>query len=236
MIEVRRLTKSYGSRYALRDVTAAFEPARITAIVGPNAAGKTTLIKSLLGLVRPTCGEVRFDGSIVNGTAAFRAKVGYMPQTPSFPANLTGNEVLDLLRGIRGASSPVDEELLDTLRLGVELEKPARALSGGTRQKLNAACAFLFAPEVLILDEPTAGLDPLSSSVLKDKIVAERCRGRTVILTSHVVAEIEELAEEVVFLMDGAVRYIGPLDRLKLGTREHNLERAIATIMREVAA
>jgi Cu-processing system ATP-binding protein len=109
-------------------------------------------------------------------------------------------------------------------------------LSGGTRQKVNAVLAFLFSPDLLILDEPTAGLDPIASSILKDKVLEERARGRTIVLTSHVINDLEELADDVVFLLDGVVRFSGSLNELKRRTRQLSLERAVAQLMREEAA
>jgi Cu-processing system ATP-binding protein len=140
-----------------------------------------------------------------------------------------------MLAVLRGTSADVDRELVDRFRLGADLGKPLRTLSGGTRQKVNAVLAFLFAPTLLVLDEPTAGLDPLSSSILKDKIREERARAKTVLLTSHVMTELEELADDIVFLLDGHVRFAGSLQELKVRTRQLNLERAVAQIMREDA-
>ena len=128
-------------------------------------------------------------------------------------------------------------ELIEALGLTTELGKTLRVLSGGTRQKVNAVAAFLFDPELLIFDEPTAGLDPLASSVLKDKILASRAAGRTFILTSHLMSELDELADDVVYLVDGCVRYAGPIGDLKRATRQERLERAVAELMmRTVAA
>jgi len=110
---------------------------------------------------------------------------------------------------------------------------PLRNLSGGTRQRINAALAFLFHPELLILDEPTAGLDPISSSALKDKILRERAAGRTFIITSHVLSELEELADRVAFLLDGSVRFEGTPAALRHETGQPTLERAVAFLMRQ---
>lgn len=239
MIEIRRLSKSFGGLQVLRDVSVSVARGRVTAIVGPNAAGKTTLIKSILGLVRPDAGDILLDGERVNGDERYRRRVGYMSQIAHYPENLTGAALLSFLTELRGGARHVfiDEQLLDLLGLRAQLDKPLRVLSGGTRQKVNAAVAFLFRPDLLILDEPTAGLDPLSSSLLKDKILAERDVGRTVVVTSHVMSELETLADDIVFLLDGAVRFAGSLDALKDLTRQATLERAVANMMiREVAA
>jgi Cu-processing system ATP-binding protein len=117
------------------------------------------------------------------------------------------------------------------------LDRPLKTLSGGTRQKVSAVIAFLFRPELLILDEPTAGLDPVSSSVLKDKILRERERGATFILTSHIMSELEELSDDVAFLLEGRIQYAGPAGALKTRSNQASLERALAWMMRgEVAA
>ena len=242
MIEVAGLKKRYGTQEVLRGLDFAVARGRVTAIVGPNGTGKTTLIKSILGLVRPDEGRITVDGREVGEDCAYRARIGYMPQIAHFPQNLTGAELLAMLRDLRagegGAAAPaLDDTLIERFGLAPHLDKPVRALSGGTRQKLNAVMAFLFRPDLLILDEPTAGLDPAASAVFKDRILAERDAGRTFILSSHFMNELEELADDVAFLLDGVVRYAGPVEDLIRATRQANLGRAISSLMvREVAA
>ena len=232
LVEVSGLYKRFGRHEVLRGIDLRLRRGRVTAVVGPNGSGKTTLIKAVLGLVRPDAGHVTFDGTPVQpGDVAYRARLGYMPQAARFPENLTGREVLAMLRDLRGKGVETDEELLDTLSLASELDKPLRTLSGGTRQKVNAAVAFLFRPDVYVLDEPTAGLDPVSSSAFKDKIRREQARGATFVLTSHIVSELEELADDVVFLLDGRVCYYGAADALKEEAGTDRLERAIAHLM-----
>jgi Cu-processing system ATP-binding protein len=231
MIEISHVTKRYGKLEVLRGVDLTVQPGRVTAIVGPNGAGKTTLIKMILGLARPDDGVLYVDGARVNGDCAYRARLGHMPQIARFPENLSAAELLAMLKDLRGAGARTDEELLERFALGDQLGKPLRTLSGGTRQKVNAAMAFLFDPAVLILDEPSAGLDPVSSSILKDKILADRARGKTFIVTSHIMSELEELSDDVAFLIDGRMRFAGPVRELKLATRQLTLERAIAHLM-----
>ena len=235
LVELRTLQKRFGAVDVLRSVDLNVLRGRVLAIVGPNGAGKTTLIKSLLGLTRPDAGDIVLDGVTVTGTDAYRARIGYMPQIARFPENLTGAELLSMLEDLRGAGAARDRELIDRFELGDALRKPLRVLSGGTRQKINAVMAFLFAPELLVLDEPTAGLDPLSSSILKDKVLAERGAGRTVIVTSHIMSELEELADDVAFLLDGRIAFAGSLDALKGETGQGTLERAAAAMMRRAA-
>ena len=241
MITISGLEKRYGAQHVLRGVDLDVRRGSVTAVVGPNGAGKTTLIKSILGLVRPDAGVIRVDDVLVGDDCAYRARIGYMPQIARYPHNLTARELLAMLTDLRQAApgaGPIrrDETLVELLALAEQLDKPLRTLSGGTRQKVNAVAAFLFTPELLILDEPTAGLDPAASAVLKDRILAERDAGRTVIVTSHFMSELEELATDVVVLLEGTVRYAGSLDELLRRTRKTNLGRAISYLMTEAAA
>lgn len=236
MITIRNLRKRFGALDVLQGIDAHITTGRVTGIVGPNAAGKTTLIKTILGLARADSGSIEVNGVKVNGDETYRSRIGYMPQIARFPSNLTGAELLAMLRDLRPDALDVDEELIRTFGLGLELTKKLNNLSGGTKQKINAVAAFLFKPELLILDEPTAGLDPRSAGVLKDKIRSERRAGRTFIITSHVMSELEELADDVIFIDDGKVRFSGSIDQIKNLTRQVNLERAVAELMERGAA
>ena len=239
MISIAGLTKRYGAQQVLRGLDLEVAAGRVTAIVGPNGTGKTTLIKAILGLVRPDGGTIEVDGHTVADGCDYRARIGYMPQIARFPQNLTGAELLAMLRDMRSApvdGRTIDDELVERFQLAPQLDKPVRTLSGGTSQKLNAVMAFLFSPDLLILDEPTAGLDPAASGVFKDKILAERDAGRTFVLSSHFMNELEELADDVVFLLEGKVRYSGAVDNLMRSTRQANLGRAISYLMMKGAA
>jgi Cu-processing system ATP-binding protein len=236
MIEFSAVTKRFGALEVLRGIDLRVEAGRVMGLIGPNGAGKTTLIKMLLGLAHPTSGTIRVGSTAIADDDAYRANIGYMPQIARFPENLTAADLFAMLRDLRAPETRVDEDLVEQFRLSEHARKPLRALSGGTRQKVNAAIAMLFRPAVLVLDEPTAGLDPLSSAILKDKILARRAGGATVLVTSHIMSELEELCDDVAFLIDGVVRYVGPVSELTASTRQANLERAIASLMiREVA-
>ncbi|HEX6630561.1 MAG TPA: ABC transporter ATP-binding protein [Gemmatimonadaceae bacterium] len=238
MLEIRNLTKRFGALPVLCGVDLVVRPGRVTALLGPNGAGKSTLIKSVLGLTRPDGGTILLDGQPATGEA-YRARIGYMPQIARFPENLSGADLMAMLadlRGVRLGGVDTDESLVERFALAPQLGKPLRTLSGGTRQKVNAVLAFLFRPELLVLDEPTAGLDPVSSGVLKDRILAERGSGRTIVLTSHVPSEVEELADDVVFLLDGRIAFAGPVDELLRRTAQTRLERAIARVMQRRTA
>lgn len=233
ILHIEGLTKRFGTLPVLQRVSVDIARGRVTAILGPNGAGKTTLIKTLLGLTRRDSGRIELDGHMLGDDPKRRAAIGYMPQIARFPENLTGAELMEMLVDLRGPGATVDRDLVDRMCLRAELVKPLRTLSGGTRQKVNAVLAFLFTPTLLVLDEPTAGLDPIASGVLKDKIREERERGRTFILTSHVMTELEELADDIVLLLDGSVRFAGSLRDLTARTKQINLERAVAQLMRE---
>jgi len=236
MIEISKLTKRFGDHEVLRGVDLTVDRGRVMGIVGPNGAGKTTLIKTLLGLCQPTSGDILLDGRTILGQEAYRAHIGYMPQIARFPENLTALELFDMVRDLRGTPGVLDASLLRGFALESQLDKPLRVLSGGTRQKVNACLALLFQPSLLVLDEPTAGLDPLSSAILKDRILSLRGEGVTVLVTSHIMSELEELCDDVAFLLDGVARFVGPVGQLTAMTQKSNLERAIAALMiREVA-
>jgi Cu-processing system ATP-binding protein len=231
MIEIRNIAKRFGSLHALKGVSFAIERGTIAAIVGPNSSGKTTLIKCILGLVRHDSGSICIDGVCVNGSWQYRKEIGYMPQIARFPENLTVDELIGMVKDLRNVKTAGEEELIELFRLGVERKKPVRTLSGGTRQKVSAMLALMFNPAILILDEPTAGLDPLASSLMKDKILTEKKTGKTIILTSHNMHDVEELADRIVFLLDGKVLYDGTPQELLMRMREPTLERGIARLM-----
>jgi Cu-processing system ATP-binding protein len=228
MIRVHELSKRYGRLQVLDRLELEVERGRCTAVLGPNGAGKTTLVKSILGLVRPESGTITVDGEVVGSDPAYRRRIGYMPQIARYPENLTAREILQMIRDLRGDPPETDMSLGEALRIEGELDKPFRTLSGGNRQKVSAVLAFLFRPDILFLDEPTAGLDPVSSATLKDRILAEKAEGRTIVLTSHVMSEVEELADTVVYLLDGRIHFQESVASLVGSSGEVNLERAIA--------
>jgi Cu-processing system ATP-binding protein len=231
MLTLDGLRKSYGARAVLERVSLSLTPGRITALVGPNGSGKTTMIKIILGLVRADAGRVVLDGAAVNGDGAYRARLGYAPQAPHLPAHLTVGEVFALLEALRPGEK-TDATLIDEFGLRNEWNTPVGTLSGGWRQKVSLAAAWLFSPELLILDEPTAGLDPIAAGLLKHALRAARAQGRTILITSHLLGELEEFADDVAFLCDGQLRYAGSVKALLNETGTHRLEPAIAALLR----
>lgn len=231
MIELRKINKTYGDLHVLKDINLKIESGKITYLVGPNGSGKTTLIKSILGLIKKYEGVIEINGELLNGGSEYRKNIGYMPQSASFPENLAVKNIFEMVKELRRYPEKLDEELITKFNLKKEMNKRLKNLSGGTVQKVNAALAFLFNPDILILDEPTAGLDPVSSGILKDKILKENAAGRTILFTSHIMSELEDLAQNIAFILDGKLYFEGSLDNLMNLTGEKNLERSVASVM-----
>ena len=232
MIHAESIHKSFGPLSVLRGVDLETRRGRITALVGPNGSGKTTLVKMILGLVQPDRGTLHLGNQPVASSGNYRSVLGYMPQIVRFPGNLTGNEICAMLTDLRGFDGEPDRELVDSFELGQEMDRPLKTLSGGTRQKVNAAIAFLFRPDVMILDEPTAGLDPVAGEIFREKLQLERSRGRTFVITSHDMAHLEAVADDIAFLLDGKMIYQGSVSDLKEATETSSLSAAIAHLMK----
>ncbi len=231
MIEVEELKKSFGNLQVLKGMNLSIPSGQATGIVGPNGAGKTTLIKTLLGLVKPDSGTIRVMDTTLNGDWLYRKYIGYMPQVARYPENMKVHELLDFIKGLRDQEAVYEEELIDQFNLKPELNKPLRTLSGGNRQKVGATLAMMFNPEILFFDEPTAGLDPRSSHKFKQRVQSEKENGKTVIITSHIMSELEQLVDHVIFILDGKIRYYGSMQQLLDQSKEERLEAAIARMM-----
>ncbi|MDH4037806.1 MAG: ABC transporter ATP-binding protein [Candidatus Krumholzibacteria bacterium] len=231
MIRIQHLFKSFDELTVLDDVSLDIQPGSVTAVLGPNASGKSTLIKCILGLVNPDRGRILVDDEAIAGRWHYRARVGYMPQIARFPENLTVDELFSMIRDLRDDATDVDIELFARFELGTIAKKRLGTLSGGTRQKIVAALAFLFSPRILILDEPTVGLDPVATTILKDKVRKEQAAGRTILLSSHLVNEVEELADHIVYILDGRPFFDGSMSQIKEATAETRLDRALVRLM-----
>jgi Cu-processing system ATP-binding protein len=227
MIKLININKKYGPIIALQNITLEIKEGSTTYIIGPNASGKTTLIKLLLGLIKPTIGDIYIKGIKLNGNYQYKENIGYMPQIASYPENLTVEEVFKMLKELRYNHSKYDDELVEKFNLSKEFNKHLKTLSGGTKQKVSASIAFLLNPEILILDEPTAGRDPLASKILKEKILDENRKGKTIIFTSHILSELEEMATDFIFLLDG--KLIMKKSRREL--KDNSIENIILNFM-----
>jgi Cu-processing system ATP-binding protein len=233
MISVKQIDKKFGSLIALEKVSLELQAGKGYALIGPNGSGKTTLIKSILGLVIPTSGDIEFDGMSIMRDWKYRDKIGYMPQIGHYPDNMRIGQLIDMMKNIRQGNPKMDEELIDAFKLYKMYDKRMHALSGGTRQKVSAALAFLFNVPVLILDEPTAGLDPIAAEILKEKIIHEKQRGKLIIITSHILSDLDELTTEMIYIFEGKVQYNNTIEQLKQETNENRLNKAIATLIRQ---
>lgn len=238
MIEISRLNKKFGRQQVLHDVSLLFEAGQAVALIGPNGSGKTTLIKALLGLVKPDSGDIIFNGKSILGKSLYRKDIGYMPQVGRFPEHLKVGQLFAMMKNIRQDVSPdaYDLDLYRDFNIQAMENKRLSILSGGMRQKVSAALALLFNPPVLILDEPTAGLDPVSNEILKAKLKHALSVGKLVIITSHILNDLDEIVTDVAYLMDGQTLFYKSLDKLKSETDETRLNRIIAQVLSKEAA
>jgi Cu-processing system ATP-binding protein len=217
----------------LDNISAVFNTGEVVSLIGPNGSGKTTLIKIILGMVRPDSGNVYVNQQLVRSDFQYREQIGYMPQIGRYPDNMKIGQLFGMMRNIRDVKDEeLDTDLLIKFNLPSIFNKPLRTLSGGTRQKVSAALAFYFNPSILILDEPTAGLDPLSCEILKDKIIEEKGKNKLILITSHILSDLDELTTHVMYLQDGKMEFLKDIDMLRRDTGEQKLGKAIAFIMR----
>jgi Cu-processing system ATP-binding protein len=231
MIKISELKKRFDKNEVLKGISLEFEKGSISAIMGPNGSGKTTLLKCILGLVKLDSGKIFVDEISVNGNSDYKKKIGYMAQVSCFPENLKVKEVINMIKDIRGNHIKYDEELLERLNVYEFQNKQIGTLSGGMKQRLNSAAAFLFGGDIIILDEPTAGLDPVSSEIVMDKILHEKLNNKLIILTSHLVNEVEALADRIIYLLEGKIYFDKTKEELFSLTGKENLNQAIAELI-----
>ncbi len=231
MIIASNVVKKFGNLKALDDVSVNCEKGQCIALIGPNGSGKTTFIKCILGMVVPDTGFITFKGKNILHNWLYRDEIGYMPQIGRYPDNMTIGQVLKMMKDIRNSSKDLDDELIEAFGLNEILHKRMRTLSGGTRQKVSAALTFLFNPSVLILDEPTAGLDPVASEILKAKITKEKQAGKLVLVTSHILSDLDDLVTQIIYMQEGKLLFLKSIEDLRAETGEEKLARAIASVM-----
>lgn len=227
MIEIISLSKSYGNKKILNRLNAKFEEGLIHGILGPNGCGKTTLIKSMLGLVHIPEGEVLLNGVPLKNC---REKVSWLPQHPEAPHNTTPRELFDFIQDLRGEKAVFKENLIQEFDFASEMGKPLKALSGGNFQKCFLIATLMFDVPLIILDEPTVGLDPVAAAHFK-KILAARAHTTTVLLISHITSEIEQLSDKVHFLLDGRWAYSGLVQELESQTGIVGFESSIVHVL-----
>ncbi len=235
MIEIKNLTKKFNSFTALKGVNLNFQNGQSVALIGPNGCGKTTMIKCILGLNVVQDGDVLVDSKSVKEDYRYRESIGYMPQIGRYPENMTIGETIQMIKDIRRTpDAELDTELLEAFDLPKIYDKKMRTLSGGTTQKVSAVLAFLFNPAVIILDEPTAGLDPLATEVLKRKIIQEKNKGKLIIITSHLLSELDDIITEIVFMNEGQVVVHQSVEDLKVQTNTQKISEGIISILKQM--
>lgn len=232
MIEIQQLSKQFGKLQVLNNVSLKLNKGECVALIGPNGCGKTTLIKSILGMVVPDSGTILFNQKPINKDVTYRNHIGYMPQIGRYPENMSIGQVIHMIKDIRKSSTTEDNELMHTYKLESLSDKKMRTLSGGTTQKVSATIAFMFNPDVLILDEPTAGLDPIAAELLKEKIIKEKEKGKLIIITSHLLSELDDLVTHLIFMQEGQVRFHKDTQKIKAETGQTTLSKAITHILK----
>ena len=234
MIKIKNLTKKFNKFTALQNIDLECKKGHSIAFIGPNGCGKTTLIKCILGLnVVESC-DILVNGNSVKNDFLYREKIGYMPQIGKYPENMTIGQTIKMIQDNRKNVENIDTELLEAFELPKLYDKKMSTLSGGTTQKVSAVLAFMFHPEIIILDEPTAGLDPLASEILKNKIIKERKNGKLIIITSHLLSELDDMVNEIVFINEGKILVHQSVEDLKTETQQTKISDAITNILKNM--
>lgn len=233
MIQIENLNKRYNQHQVLKNISLDFKSNECVALIGPNGCGKTTLIKSILGMVLPDSGTINVLGQSIKSNIAYRDQIGYMPQIGRYPENMSIGQIFDMILDIRKSDRALDKELYEEYKLESLMHKNMRTLSGGTTQKVSAALAFLFDPLIYILDEPTAGLDPLASEILKNKMMRVKTENKLTLITSHLLTDLDDLITSIVFMQDGKLIFHRSVAELKESTQEEKISKAISKILKE---
>ncbi|WP_424656618.1 ABC transporter ATP-binding protein [Capnocytophaga granulosa] len=231
MIEFKDVHKKYGKLEVLKGVSFTIKDGGIFAILGPNGSGKTTSMKSFLGMVIPTKGDIFFNGKSIKNQWAYREQISYLPQIANFPSNLKVKELIAMIKNIKKLPCH-DQELIELFGLQKHLNKSLGNLSGGTKQKVNLVLTFMVDVPVLVLDEPTSGLDPIAILALKKLILREKEKGKTILITSHILSFIEELSDEILFILEGNIYFRGTPKQLLETTQKNNFQEAIAELLK----
>ncbi len=232
MIEIKNISKRFGKFTALHNLDIHLNLGECVALIGPNGCGKTTLIKSILGMVLPQEGDIFFDGKNIKDDIGYRRNIGYMPQIGRYPENMTIGQIIEMIKSIRSEQSALDLDLYRHFEIDKMLHKKMRTLSGGTTQKVSATLAFMFNAKVLILDEPTAGLDPVASEILKEKINDAKNQGRLVLITSHILSELEDIVSQVIFMQEGKLVLHKSVEELRQHTGQETIAKSIVHLLK----
>jgi ABC-2 type transport system ATP-binding protein len=221
VVTTTRLTRRFGSITALDAVDLELPEGGVIGLVGPNGSGKSTLIRSLLGLIRPTSGSAAVLGHPVTSPIHYAPRVGVMIESPAFVSSLSARANLVSLAHLRGIPMERVDAVIDQVGLGGRDREPVRRFSLGMKQRLGIAGALLSDPELLILDEPTNGLDPAGIVEIRGLLQRIAREGRTVVVSSHLLSELQAICDHLVIIRFGTLLFAGPMTELLQRTREH---------------
>ncbi|WP_010256404.1 ABC transporter ATP-binding protein [Myroides injenensis] len=230
MIKINNLHKKFGENQVLKGVDLEIGKG-VLAILGPNGSGKTTLNKCILGMVFPDKGDILIDNQNISRQWEYRKQIDYLPQIANFPNNITVAELIEMIKDLRNINDKEEKRFVDLFKLSSFLNKKLNNLSGGTKQKVNLLLTFMFDNPILILDEPTTGLDPAALIILKQLIIEAKEKGKTILVTSHIMDFVEEISDEIIFILEGKIYFKGTIIKLKEHTKQDNFEHAIASIL-----
>lgn len=219
VIEVQNLQKNFGKVKALRDVTFDVKPGEVVGFIGPNGAGKSTTIRVLLGIIKKDGGEAKIFGKDVwKDSIEIHKKISYVPGDVALWENLTGGEIIDLFMKLHGSG---DKEKRDYLidRFELDPRKKAKSYSKGNRQKVSLIAALAVESDLYLFDEPTSGLDPLMEQIFQEEVEKIKQAGKSILLSSHILSEVERLADKVVIIRQGDIVEAGTLEELRHLTR-----------------
>ena len=236
MIKVSGLTKYYGSKPAAKDISFEVKKGEVFGLLGTNGAGKSTTIKMLCGLLKPTRGSIRIgDVDLQKMPLKAKSMMGYLPENPLIYDKLTGAETLELIGKLRKLSIDMIEQRVkyyaDTLGLGEQIYHEVGTYSKGMRQKLAIAMTLIHDPEMVLLDEPASGLDPRYTKLLKDWIKNLSANGRTVLLSTHIIEMAETLCDKIGIIDQGKMKAMGTVQDIQNSTGVNNLEDAFIRLI-----
>ena len=225
MIEIQQISKSYNSVQVLNNVSVSFESGKITALSGPNGSGKTTMVKAILGMIMLDTGDIKIDDKSIKNQIEYKGKIGYISQNINFPENSKVYELINTICSLRN-HTPNLEYYYKTYQLTPHLKKKFKQLSGGTKQKINTILGIMFDFDIIIADEPSVGLDPHTRITFKNTLIDLKNSGKTIIIVTHLLNEIEDIADDIVYLIDGNIIINENVKSLKANGK--NLDEIIA--------
>ncbi|GAB3063264.1 ATP-binding cassette domain-containing protein [Salinicoccus sesuvii] len=218
VLELKNLTKTFGTTVAAKDISFELNANEIFGFIGPNGAGKSTTLRMIIGALSPDGGEILMDGEPLSGNPHYKKNIAYVPGDVNLWGNLTGEEVIHFFMKVRGYTNiEKKKHLIAQFRL--DSKKKCKTYSKGNRQKVALICAFLSEAHLLIFDEPTTGLDPLMERVFHEQLMHAKSEGRSILLSSHVLSEVEKLADRIAIIREGEIIETGPLKTLRHITR-----------------